>query len=233
MTILITGGSSGIGRAIAMFMAQLGSDLVLVAREQDRLDTTAEEIKKLAKVDVHVITADVSDPTAVAGVRKFCVDRKCVPDVLVLNAGIWLAGAITEAKPADIERLMGVNAYQMFHFAREFTDLLINQTNPKIIIIGSTAGIEIYPRDEGSLYSVSKWTVRSIAMNLRKELMPKNIGVTHIAPGNVMTEMWGDEGQPGRMLEPLDIAKLVATTLNLSSQACVEEIVVRPMKGNI
>lgn len=64
--------------------------------------------------------------------------------------------------------------------------------------------------------------------------MAKGIGVTHIAPGNVKTEMWGpDEVQEGRMLEPSDIGKLVATILTLSPQADVEEIVVRPLRGNI
>jgi short-subunit dehydrogenase len=233
MNVLITGGSSGIGRGIAEELAQQKHSLLLVARDAGRLATAADELRSKHSADVRTFVADVGDEAAVAKVRRYC-EKQFVPNVLVLNAGVWVEGSVTTAKPKDIEALMKVNVYQAFHFAREFVPLLEGQQTPRIILTGSTAGIEAHPRAVSGLYSVTKWALHGVAVNLRGELKGKGIGVTHIAPGSVRTEMWDDEEvQEGRMLEPSDIGKLVATLLTLSPQADVEEIVVRPLRGNI
>lgn len=233
MNVLITGGNSGIGRAIADELAARNHNLLLVARDTDRLRKAADELRKKHSVDVRTVVADVGEEADVAKVRQYCKE-KFVPNVLVLNAGIWIAGSVATAKPKDIEALMKVNVYQIFHFAREFVPLLENQPVPRIIITGSTAGLEVHFPSRSGVYSVSKWAVRGAAVSLRAELADRGIAVTHIAPGSVKTEMWGDEEvREGRMLEPSDIAKLVATILTLSPQADVEEIVIRPLLGNI
>lgn len=233
MKVLITGGSSGIGRAIAEELGKQKHALLLVARDAGKLERTAEALRKRFSVNIQTFAADVGDAAEVAKVRRYC-EQKFVPNVLVLNAGVWAGGSVATAKPKDIEALMRVNVYQVFHFAREFVPLLDGQAVPRIILTGSTAGLEAHKPSKSGLYSVSKWAVRGAAVSLRAALMAKGIGVTHIAPGSVRTEMWDDEEvQEGRMLEPGDIAKLVATILTLSPQADVEEIVVRPLHGNI
>lgn len=234
MTILITGGSSGIGRAIAQACAKDGHDLVLVARNLRRLQKTRRAIMAASDVKIDIVSADISVPARVAKVRAYCRRHSCLPDVLVLNAGIFMGGKISTADPRDIQAMMATNVYSMFSFVREFVPILKKRGRPKIIIIGSTAGTEPHKSTTyGSLYSTTKWAVRGLARNLRQELMAAGIGVTHLAPGSVMTEMWGRSGRPKEMLAADDIGKFVTTILQLSPQAVVEEIVVRPMKGNI
>lgn len=234
MTILITGGSSGIGRAIAEECAKNGHHLVLVARNFSRLQRTRKQIVNLTKAKIDIISANVAVPNQVKNARAYCQKHSCVPDVLIMNAGIFLSGKISKASPSDIQKIMATNVYSVFFFVHEFVPLLKKRRQAKVIIIGSTAGIEPHKSATyGSLYSTTKWAIRGLASNLRQELMKDGIGVTHIAPGSVMTEMWGRSGKPKKMLKSQDIGKLVAAILTLSPQAVVEEIVVRPIFGNI
>ncbi len=234
MNILITGGSSGIGQAIAQACAQGGHDIFLVAQEVGKLERVANELTAATGRKVLSMTADVSDPKQVEAIQQRCRKEKFSPDVLVLNAGIWLSGGIMGVKPEEFDQIMHVNVASMFYFIKAFRETLKRSVYPRIIITGSTAGLEGHHRSGGSLYSVSKWAVHGLTVNLRQELMSDNIGVTHIAPGSVMSAMWdADEAEPKRMLEAADIGKVVSALLELSPQAVVEEIVIRPMGGNI
>lgn len=131
--VLITGGSSGIGRAIAEELAKYKHQLLLVARDAGRLKRTAEELRTKYGVNVQTVLADVGNEAEVARVRRYC-EKQFLPNVLVLNAGVWMEGSVATAKPKDIEALMKVNVYQVFHFAREFVPLLENQPVPRIIL---------------------------------------------------------------------------------------------------
>lgn len=234
MNILITGGSKGIGKAIATELAARGHHLCLVAREHEHLVETAKTLTDQHNVPVIVKTADISQPESVRSIKNFCQEKNFTPDVLILNAGIWLAGSLDTTTPADFSTMMETNVGAAFSFIREFVPMMKALPYGRIILTGSTAGIEPTHRHGGSLYSVTKWAIHGLAVNLRQELLMTNIGVTHIAPGSVATPMWDpEEIQADRMLAATDIAKLVAATLDLSPQAVVEEIVVRPQHGNI
>ena len=103
------------------------------------------------------------------------------------------------------------------------------QKHANDVIIGSTAAYSSY---SVPTYSIAKFALRGLATNLRKELMRENIGVTFLSPGGTLTDMWADvEVPPNRLLEPHDIAKLVDSIFDLSPQAVVEEIIIRPMLG--
>jgi NADP-dependent 3-hydroxy acid dehydrogenase YdfG len=122
--------------------------------------------------------------------------------------------------------------FHIYHCVKKFADILKKQAGSKVILIGSTAGIEAYPL--GPLYGVAKWGLKGYAINLRKELMNDNIAVTLINPGGTLTDLWaGEDLPPNRLLEPSDIGKLVTAILTLSQQAVVEEIIVRPMLGDM
>lgn len=234
MTILITGGSSGIGFGIAQSCAKAGHDLLLVARNRRRLELAQRKLRSIAPVNVRIFSADISRPPEVKRVRLFCRAQAAWPDVIVLNAGIFVGGKISRVRPGDIEKIMATNVYSTFSFTREFVSILQRRRQSKMILIGSTAGLEPHKSETyGSLYSVTKFATRGVALNLRRELRSKGIGVTHIAPGSVMTEMWGRDGRPAQMLKPSDIGELVVSLLKLSSKAVVEEIIIRPIGGNI
>jgi short-subunit dehydrogenase len=233
MKVLITGGSQGIGKAIADACAKDGHDLFLVGREHRKLLHVAQQLEQEYGKPVHHRALDISKPAEVRALVAETKKEKFMVDVVFLNAGIWIDGDIAKTTPKTFHRIMEVNVASSFYFVHAFRSILKKSAYPRIIFTGSTAGLESHHHSKGSLYSVSKWATHGLAVNLRQELMSDGIGVTHIAPGNVVTPMWGRDAQPKRMLQAADIGTLAATLLNLSPQAVVEEIVVRPLHGNI
>ena len=230
--VLITGGSRGIGKAIAQQLAEASHEILLVSRNQQTLKETAEKIASTTSAEVKYFVSDVGIPLELEALHNFCKESEFYPDVLVLNAGIFIEGSLTEAPIEDFEETLNVNFMSIYRTVNLFMDYLCKHPSPKIILIGSTAAYEPYPI--GPLYGVVKWALRGYAINLRKELMSKGVAVTFISPGGTLTDLWEGEDLPeNRLLEPSDIGKLVATILTLSDQAVVEELVVRPMLGDI
>lgn len=230
MKILITGASRGIGKAIAKELIQNGHDLMLVSRNADNLKKAKSEMHS-ANRNIESFVCDVGNEDEIKNLLVYCQEKKFLPNVLVLSAGIFIEGSLTNSKTKDFLETMNVDLYQIYYFVKEFITILKNQNNAKIIIIGSTASLEAYPI--GALYGVAKWGLKGYSINLRKELMNENIGVTLINPGGTLTDLWeGEDLPPNRLLEPSDIGKLINAILTLSAQAVVEELTVRPMLGD-
>ena len=230
MNILITGGSRGIGKAIAKELNSYGHNLLLVARSSSNLDKAKSELMESNKnIDSYV--CEVGTEEEIDKLVSYCNQKNFKPNVLVLSAGIFIEGSLTNSTAKDFYETMNVDLYHIYHTVKKFIPILRKQENAKIIIIGSTASLEAYP--VGALYGVAKWGLKGYAINLRKELMNENIGVTLINPGGTLTDLWeGEELAPNRLLEPSDIGKLISVILTLSPQAVVEELIVRPMLGD-
>lgn len=232
MITLITGGSRGIGFAIAEEMAAKGSDLLLVAKQKGTLESAAGRLLKKHQIKVHTHHCNLSDERNVEKLFEFCVKNALIPDLLVLNAGIFREGSLTKSKPEDYRATMEVNLNSIYYLVRLLTPRMTKRPKPRIVIIASTAAYEAYP--VGALYGVAKWALRGYAINLRKELMNCGIGVTLLSPGGTLTDLWAGEDLPkDRLLTPNDIGKLVAALTELSAQAVVEEIIIRPMLGDM
>lgn len=230
MNILITGGSRGIGKAIANYLNNDGHSLMLVARNSSNLEKTKNELGKSNK-NVDSFVCEVGNESEIDKLVSYCTEKNFEPNVLVLSAGIFIEGSLTNSKSEDFYETMNVDLYHIYHCVKKFMPSLKKNGNAKIIIIGSTASLEAYP--VGALYGVAKWGLKGYAINLRKELMKDNIGVTLINPGGTLTDLWeGEELAPNRLLEPTDIGKLISVILTLSPQAVVEELIVRPMHGD-
>lgn len=232
MKVLITGGSRGIGKAIATELAKFGHEILIVSQNETKLKETTSELQtKFSNVKILSLVCDLSKETEIENLKKRCAELGFLPNVLVLNAGIFKEGTLINSKSSNFYETINVDLYHIYHCVKNFHSGLKNQENSKIIIIGSTASLEPYP--VGALYGVAKWGLRGYAVNLRKELMNDNIGVTLLNPGGTLTDLWeGEDLPPNRLLEPSDLGKLVNTILNLSPQAVVEEITVRPMLGD-
>jgi short-subunit dehydrogenase len=229
---LITGGSRGIGYAIADAMANRGHNLLLVARDANRLLEAKKTITQRNKVDVSTFVADLGTEADVERLADHCIASKCVPDFLVLNAGIFLEGGLINSEPDAYRRTLDVNLHSIYYLVRRLAPHMKAKAKPRIVLIASTAAYEAYP--VGALYGVAKWALRGYAINLRKELMSEGIGVTLVAPGGTLTDLWaGETLPPKRLLEPRDIGVLVAALSDLSEQAVVEELIVRPMLGDM
>lgn len=228
MNILITGGSRGIGKAIAKELNAAGHNLLLVSQNQNNLEKTKTELNNS---QVNIFACNLGIESEIDKLFQFSESINFKPEVLILDAGIFIEGSLTNSKSEDFYTTMNVDLYHIYHCVKKYIDILKKHSNSKIILIGSTASLEAYP--VGALYGVAKWGLKGYAINLRKELMNENIGVTLINPGGTLTDLWeGEELEPNRLLEPSDIGKLVNVLLTLSPQAVVEELIVRPMLGD-
>lgn len=230
MKILITGGSRGIGKGIAKELCKEGHELLLVARNKSNLEKAKTELLQINK-GINSFVCELSSEEEIDKLYAHCIEQNFEPSVLILSAGIFIEGSLTNSQANDFYQTMNVDLYHIYHVVKKFIPLLKQQQHSKIIIIGSTASLEAYPI--GALYGVAKWGLKGYSINLRKELMNDKIGVTLINPGGTLTDLWeGEELAPDRLLEPSDIGKLISTILTLSPQAVVEELIVRPMLGD-
>lgn len=233
MKLLIIGGSRGIGKAIAQEAAKAGHDLLLVSKNAATLERGCNEVKAVAKANVQKFVCDVSDQTQLEKLYEFCQSTGFMPDVLVLSACILFDEMpLMNSSDEQFNAILNVNFLSIHHTVKLFIQHLKTVKSARIIIIGSTAAYEPYP--DGAIHGVAKWALRGYAINLRKELMKDYIGVTFISPGGTLTDLWKGESLPeDRLLEPSDLGKLVVALLTLSSQAVVEELIVRPMLGDV
>jgi len=230
MNILITGGSRGIGKAIGKELNEAGHNLLLVSKNQSNLEKTKAEFNN-KESQINIFACDLGIESEIEKLFEYSEKLNFKPEVLILDAGIFIEGSLTNSKSEDFYSTMNVDLYHIYHCVKKYINTLRQQVTPKIILIGSTASLEAYP--VGALYGVAKWSLKGYAINLRKELMKENIGVTLINPGGTLTDLWeGEELEPNRLLEPSDIGKLVNVLLTLSPQAVVEELTVRPMLGD-
>ncbi|HEU5122569.1 MAG TPA: SDR family oxidoreductase [Verrucomicrobiae bacterium] len=233
MLTLITGGSRGIGYAIAQEMAKKGSDLLLVSQNAKKLQTASNKLKKqYPKLKINSHVCDMGSQEEINILADDCIRTNLVPDFLILNAGIFLEGSLVNSKPQDYRKTLEVNLNAIYYLVQRLAPKMASKKKPRIVLIASTAAYEAYP--VGALYGVAKWALRGYAVNLRKELMKNGIGVTLVAPGGTLTDLWaGEELPPNRLLEPKDIGTIIANFVDLSSQAVVEEVIVRPMLGDM
>ena len=230
--VLITGGSRGIGKAIAEELAMSGYDLILLAKNSETLNKTQTEIVSKYNVKVDSIQCDLDNTVEIDRLYSICKTRNYKLDAIIHSAGIFIEGCNLESSIDVYDKTMNVDVRAIYYLTKILLPLLFGQPKPRVIIIGSTAGLEPYPI--GSIYGVAKWALRGYAINLRQELMREGIGVTLVNPGSTFTDLWeGVELPSDRFVQPRDIGKLVRVSLTLEKNTVVDEIIVRPMLGDV
>lgn len=229
MKVLITGGSQGIGLAIAKELHKNGHELFLVARNEERLNNAVKSFNGR----VYGFSCNLEKSDEIDALVKRTKEKNFYPDVIVLNAGALGGSVRSVVKPSsdELRSLLEINVISNYQLVQRFIDIIKDGEYPRIIIIGSTASIRV---DDGSLYGISKWALRSYAYSLRNELKNLGIGVTLLNPGGTFTQKRvPNETIPNdRLLEASDIGKMIAAILTLSPQAVVEEINIRPILGD-
>lgn len=226
---LVTGGSRGIGCAIAKELSKANWRLFLVAEHEESLRDAAGEIE--SPVSSLAIDLGMGEAAARSVARAAEAELGSI-DLLVLNAGIFIEENLAELDSSTFKRNMAVNLEANVLLVRYLLPLMVGAQKPRIVIIGSTAAYEAYPLVP--TYGIAKWALRGFAINLRDQLRSERIGVTFLSPGGTLTDMWeGEDLPPNRLLEPKDVALLVLAITELSEQAVVDEIVMRPMLGDI
>lgn len=229
-TAVITGASSGIGRATAGALAGAGFEVILGARRERELAEVA------AETGGRPVRLDVVDPKSIQAFTATCPDTIAV---LVNNAGGALGlDPVETGSDDDWIRMWETNVLGVARLTRALLPALRRSPNAHIVMLGSTAGFETYPGGAG--YTSSKHALRAVTRTLRLELLGEPIRVTDVAPGMVETEFainrfYGDRDRADsvyRGLTPLmaeDIAQCVLFAISRPAHVNIDEIVVRPV----
>jgi short-subunit dehydrogenase len=231
-TVIVTGSSKGIGKAIAEKFAAEGRMVLLCARNEANLLQTAAVLKQQYKnAFIKTFKADLSEKSEAVAFGEWCLQHG-VPEVLVNNAGFYLPGNLYDEPEGNLEKMMNTNFYSAYYLTRALMPAMMQKGKGHIFNICSVASRQAY--EGGGSYSVSKFALNGFSQNLRNELKQTGIKVTAVFPGAVMTDSWGNfDNSSNRIMEAADVAAMVWAASKLSAQAVVEEIVMRPLLGDL
>jgi len=232
MNVVITGASQGIGLAIAAAFANAGYTLCLCSKTKANMDAAGNSLAaKYPNANIHFTHADLSKKEQCTQFAQWCLE-KGMPSILVNNAGFFSPGNIEDEADDALEQQMAVNLYSAYHTTRALLPAMLKMGKGHVFNICSIASLNAYA--QGGSYSISKFALLGFSKNLRLELKDKGIKVTAVCPGAVYTNSWVGSGvDPNRIMESEDIAKMIFAAAHLSPQAVVEDIVMRPQKGDL
>src|ERR1700726_1171021 len=205
---LVTGGSRGIGRAIAMRLASLGAAVAICGRDANALNDVSAQLGGLGgRVFSHV--ADVTRPADVDGLVAKTESALGPITILVNNAGIGVFGPAHEKSEEDWDRVLNTNLKSVFLVSRGVAPSMIRHQRGDIINISSLAGRNAFAG--GGLYCASKWGVQGLSACMAEDLREHGIRVSVICPGSVATGFSGrGPKEPSKALTPDDVAHAVA-----------------------
>ena len=224
---IVTGGSRGIGLAIAQKLAELGAEIVITARKEADLEKAAKQIRATGG-KCEGIRCDVSSPSDVEALAQRLSARKDRLKIVVNNAGVGgFSSPLHQTDPETWDRILNTNLRGVYLMIRSFAPALIANGGGDIINISSLAGKNALPN--GAAYSASKWGLNGLSYSAAEELRGHNVRVTVICPGSVNTELSPHEGKnASRMLQPGDVAHVVAMVVTQQAQSFASEILLRP-----
>ena len=232
MNVVITGAGKGMGKATAEKFAAEGNNLFICARNEKELSETAKELEEKYNCKVFYSPADLSEKTSAQEFGKWVLQQTRQVDILINNAGQFIPGSIYNEEDGLLEKMININLYAAYHVTRALLPAMMEKKQGHIFNMSSIAALKAYAT--GGSYSISKFALMGFSKNLREELKPYNIKVTTVYPGAVYTSSWYGSGVPeSRIMEAGDIANIIFNSSKLSPQACVEDIVIRPLLGDI
>lgn len=237
-TILITGATSGFGKACAVLFAANGHNLILTGRRENRLSEIKAELEEEYKIQVYTLAYDIRRKVEVKSAIDSLTGVWKKIDVLINNAGL-AAGVdpIQNGNTDDWEAMIDTNVKGLLYITKEVIPMLRQSNAPHIINIGSIAGKEVYAK--GNVYCATKFAVDALTRAMRIDLLEFGIKVSQIAPGAAETEfslvrLKGDETAAANVYKgytPLsaeDIANAVLWVVNLPPHVNVNDLVIMP-----
>lgn len=223
---IITGASRGIGLAIAHRVANMGAQLSICARDPERLETAANELRREA---TGVFAAPV-DLTCADQIATFVAQtEKSIgsPELLVNNAGIGYFGPTHEASEQNWDSVLDTNLKSVFLMSKAVAPAMIERGGGHIINIASLAGKNAFRG--GGIYCASKWGLLGLTECMAEDLRQYRIRVSAICPGSVATDFSPHTGKDtSKMLQPEDIAHAVELILTQAPQSFISEVLMRP-----
>jgi short-subunit dehydrogenase len=231
--LVITGGSKGIGKSIIEKFAAAGYNIFTTSRNEVDLKTLKDSISVLFPTIIfEYIASDLSKKTEVEKFVRFVNSKTDKIDVLVNNAGVYLPGKIIQEPEGQFEKMVASNLYSAYYVSRGIIPLMIANKKGHVFNICSTASI--IPYVNGGSYCISKFALYGMSKVLREELKEFDIKVTSVLPGATKTSSWDGVDLPEeRFMKAEDVAEIIFMSSQLSKSAVVEEILMRPMDGDI
>ena len=224
---LITGGSRGIGKAIAMRLAGLGAAVAICGRDEAKLQETARELEA-AGARVFAMKADVARASDIAALVQATEEKLGAIDIVVNNAGIGMFGAVQEKNEDDWDKVMNTNLKSVFLMCREVAPRMMARKKGDIVNISSLAGKNVFAG--GGLYCASKWGLQGLSGCMAEDLRGHGIRVSTICPGSVATEFGGRGPKDAqKVLKAEDVAHAVAMVVTQGGQSFISEVQMRPV----
>ncbi len=225
-TAIVTGGTKGIGRAIAEELRREGISVCIAARNQSEID---QAVSKLGDNTTGFI-CDVRDHDQVRALVEYTVKEFGGLDILVNNAGIGIFETVEETSPEDFRAVLETNLFGVFYCCHEAIPQMKKRGGGYIINISSLAGANPHPRM--AAYNASKFALNGFSEALMQEVRHDNIKVSYIMPGSVNTEFGGDSTSDEKswQLTPQDIARVVIDLLHHDDRALLSRVEIRPSR---
>lgn len=233
MNIVITGAGKGMGKALTHRFAADNNNIFICSRTESELRDVVNEVEKAyPESSVKYLVTDLSSKEGVLDFAKWIESREIVVDILINNAGSFIPGSVYNEEEGTLEKMIETNLYSAYYLTRALLPNMMQNKRGHIFNMSSIAALQAY--NNGGSYSISKFALTGFSKNLREEMKAYNIKVTTVYPGAVYTSSWAGSGVlPERIMEENDIAELIYSAASLSPQACVEDIIVRPVKGDL
>lgn len=237
-TVLITGASSGIGKATAIHFAKCGANLILCARREDRIQSLAKDLREQFHIQVYPLKLNVANFKDVVTTIDALPSEWQEIDILVNNAGIARGlDKIDAGDPNDWDEMINTNIKGVLFISKQIIPKMLLNGSGHIINIGSISGHEVYPK--GGVYCATKHAVNAITKTLRMELLGTSIRVSSIDPGSVETEFSlmrfnGDVAKASavykgmRPLTPDDVADAVVYCASCPPHVNISELRIMP-----
>ena len=232
---IVTGGSQGIGLAVGRDLSERGASVVLTARSAARLQSAVDAMPGPA----YAVPADITEPGAASSVVEAAAKKFGPVDIVVANAGLYLANQVWTYELGQIERLISTNVTGVICTVHAALAAMLPRHRGDIIVMSSVSGYQSIHWEP--VYSASKHALRAFVHGVRRQLVGSGVRLGEIAPGLVHTELWtGVEGpdipprtEPGTGLYPEDVAEALSFMLTRPRHATVRDLVILPSDQEI
>jgi short-subunit dehydrogenase len=227
---IVSGASRGLGRTIAIRLAEAGYDLAIAARSIETLNKLKRTIEQKHNVTVLAEAVDFSDKKSINNFTTVVNDNYPVVDIIVNNIGIY--GGDTVSEMSDLREMMNTNFYSAVSLTAAFLPAMREVKKGHIFNICSI--VNRHPRHMNAAYTISKDALFSYSNVLREEMRDYGVKVSAILPGAINTSSWdGIDAPRDEMVQPEDVANAIVYALTLSQHAYMEEIVIRQMRKDL
>lgn len=226
---IVTGGTKGIGYAIAEALVSEGAEVLICGRGRDAVQSAAERLLKIGKVEA--VSCDVRDEEHVRMLFEHCTESFGGVDIVINNAGVGYFGKTVEETTAkEFRQTVETNLFGVFYACHHAIPHLKKRGGGYIINISSLAGQNAHP--QMAAYNASKFGLNGFSEALMQEVRQDNIKVSYICPGSVNTSFGGDSPSDEKswQLQPGDIAQVVVNLLKMDPRALPSKVELRPSK---